>query len=384
MQTGGDILGEGTYGCVFHPPIKCDGEKRRRSGVGKVVRKLFDANEEMKIGKLLAKIDPKGIFTNPLTSTCIIKKKNITKTDQNNLICGITSTLNENTSYKQLIYKYKGVDLSLTEKGDIRKMYNLIEGLKTLQTNKLCHRDIKEENILDLGKKYVYIDFGLSCKLDEVDRMDDENILMHNYIYYPPEFKMYAIMQTLLTKFDYTNDKESLVDDVFDELQELSFVNTYQSIKSDLKSLGVYKTIRGDVYNAIHKVVHDTVDMSVVNRKKYFTKLAKYADVFSLGVVILRESLKEMNDSYSSIDSKQQQKLEAIIKRAIHFDVFQRCSAEELLVSFKEFLGMKKIPQNCTKHFSLTTLKALAKKYNMKTSGTKQELYDRLSKNLKI
>ena len=81
---------------------------------------------------------------------------------------------------------------------------------------------------------------------------------------------------------------------------------------------------------------------------------------------------------------KQQQKLEAIIKRAIHFDVFQRCSAEELLVSFKEFLGMKKIPQNCTKHFSLTTLKALAKKYNMKTSGTKQELYDRLSKNLKI
>lgn len=382
MNRGGQLLGEGNYGCVFHPPIRCDNEKRRRSGVGKVVQRLEDALDEIKIGKKLFKIDPKGKFTNPMMSTCTIKKKNITQKDEEKIICGATSTLNNNTSYKQIIYKYKGVDLSASESIQVKHFYNLALGLKLFQENNLCHRDIKEENILDLGKRYVFIDFGLSCKLDEVYSMEDSSLLLHPYIYYPPEFKIYAMMNELLElDEEYFNNTEELVEDIFQQLEDSGYFDQYAQYKSDLKDVGVYKNRRGDIYNAIHTIVNDTIgtNMSSANMKKYYKKLAMKADVFSLGIVMF---LMTANNEELSLNEKEQ--FEKMIKGCIHMNVFERSSVDDLIMKFKQFLGKTNIPQHCTKHFSLETLKSLAKKHKMKVSGNKQQLYDRLSTHLKI
>mgnify|MGYP001214464861 FL=1 len=382
MSLGGKLLGEGTYGCVFHPPIRCDNEKKRRSGVGKVVQRLEDAIDEIKMGKKLLKIDPKGKYSNLMIGNCTIKKRNITKKDEDKIICGATSTLNDSTSYKQIIYKYKGRDLSSTDSISFKMFNNLIEGIKMFQENNLCHRDIKEQNILDLDKRYVFIDFGLSCKLDEVFSIDNETILFHPYIYYPPEFKIFIIMKKLLASDEtYYESPERLINDIFEELEIREYFKQYAHYKSDLKSIGVYKSRKGDVYNAIYTIVNDTIatNMSAVNTKKYFKKIATKVDIFSLGIVLFL--LTNNNDE---ISFNEKEHLNKIIKQCIHMNVFERCTIDELILEFKLFLGKTNIPQHCTKHFSLATLKSLAKKHKMKVSGTKQQLYDRLSTHLKI
>lgn len=382
-RKGGKLLGEGTYGCVFYPPIKCDGETRRKSGVGKIVKNLHNANDEIKIAKQLLKMDPTGKYTNPIVSECMIKKKNITKKDEENIICGVTNTLNDMKTYKQIIYKYKGKDLLVsTEEKDIKKFMHLISGLTVLQKHNICHRDIKEQNILAIKNRYVYIDFGLSLKLNSVYSEAQYGILMYDYMYYPPEFKIYGIMSDLLHAKEYDNPI-TLVDDIYYKMDYMKFTHAYKNIKAELKTLGVYKHIRTNVYSAVYRIVHDTFHLTPLKRDTYFSKLAKYVDVFSLGVVMLNESAKE-DELFDNLSVAQSTLLNTIIKNALAFDVFDRYTVDELLDNFKAFLGHKKRSTNCVDHFTLDTLKSMAKKNSLQVSGNKQELYDRLHGHLKI
>ena len=375
-NVGGSILGEGTYGCVFHPPIKCDYDKKRRSGVGKVIQNMYDAQEEIQIGKKLLKIDPNGKFTNPMMGDCIITKKNITNKDEGNLICGLTSTLNEFKTYKQIIYKYKGEDLLVAKTKGLTNFINIIEGLQVLQKSNICHRDIKEQNILFVKKKYILIDFGLSLQLNEVFTFNEHSILMFDYMYYPPEFKIIAIMEYLKSVTTY-HDTKILVDAIYTNMNKHNFIHQYKYLKPVLKELGIYKDIRLNVYNAIYKIVNDTYKMTDIQRKKYLTNLAKFADIFSLGVVILNESKQAELTSYKQIQ------IHAIIKKTIHFDVFNRYTIDELLNDFKHFVGNTRSSNKCINNFTLNTLRSIAKTNNVRTSGNKHDIYDRVSSFIK-
>ena len=58
--SGGDLIGSGSFGCVFHPAIKCKGQKNVDKDT---VSKIFfsseskqEALEEMKIDNMIRKI----------------------------------------------------------------------------------------------------------------------------------------------------------------------------------------------------------------------------------------------------------------------------------------------------------------------------------------
>ena len=56
---GGRIRGQGTYGCIFQPALKCRGNKIKNSNasmVGKITSKQ-DAKNELEIAKILGSID---------------------------------------------------------------------------------------------------------------------------------------------------------------------------------------------------------------------------------------------------------------------------------------------------------------------------------------
>ena len=53
---GGRLLGSGTYGCVFTPPLLCKDNKRKEYGkVGKITADIF-AQQEIQIGNRIRKI----------------------------------------------------------------------------------------------------------------------------------------------------------------------------------------------------------------------------------------------------------------------------------------------------------------------------------------
>ena len=75
---GGKIRGQGTYGCIFQPALKCRGKKIKNSNtsmVGKITSKQ-DAKNELEIAKILSNIENSSEYVVLTEATkCIPRSK---------------------------------------------------------------------------------------------------------------------------------------------------------------------------------------------------------------------------------------------------------------------------------------------------------------------
>ena len=201
---GGELLGQGTYGCVFYPALPCNQNKKRPNGVGKIMDLGYSVDDEVEMMNKIALLDPQEKFTIHLTEKCDVNISDIEPTDDPTKKCKVL-TGTKNKMVEQLVYKKKGKDLShyidrhdfdIYENDILKGFVNLANGLVELQKNKVCHRDIKPANILltDDGT-LVFIDFGMSTEYENVYTNVYMSILKYQYVYYPPEFKWIASME---------------------------------------------------------------------------------------------------------------------------------------------------------------------------------------------
>jgi len=174
-------IGEGAYGCVLRPYIKCDGT----TGTDNYISKFFFIKKsyynELSIQKKIRKIgfDTRG-FTIKMKSNCKInleKKANIKELSRNS--CGIYDK-----EVYQIVFEFGGTDLKGLFKKDetkaklrtmdlrklLKKMDNVFKGLCELDKLNLVHFDIRPDNILyNFEKdKFYIIDFGLMRTMDEI------------------------------------------------------------------------------------------------------------------------------------------------------------------------------------------------------------------------
>jgi serine/threonine protein kinase len=203
---GGKYVGEGTYGCVFTPPIIPLNTEFKENETGEYVSKVLDlqsSRTELNIQQLLKAVDPANNFF--LTYANIYPLSTFKKTDQDGRQmclpkCGIKSLnkqavketqeqcIYEDVNLVNITYKNGGKDLGKCINNDIKDLsalfkpfFGLICGLNVLlktYTNNtgviikdaLVHADIKIDNILyDVpSNKLRYIDFGLSLHATEL------------------------------------------------------------------------------------------------------------------------------------------------------------------------------------------------------------------------
>lgn len=213
-------IAEGSYGCVFSPPLKClNNKKTTYSQAGKIFNKKTSMDEEKKLVEKINKIDPKGKWTVPYYGSCFV---NVNKTETNDNINKCNKYAKHIPITEQLIYKNGGIDLNRfindfeLFKNDlfidnlIPLFYNLLKGLNTLNEKKLAHCDIKPPNILyDFNEsKFYIIDFGLTTPYNGISSFSNYNMLNHVYPYYPPEFKIYV--QLIIHKNTNVNTNDIL------------------------------------------------------------------------------------------------------------------------------------------------------------------------------
>lgn len=202
-----EILGEGTYGCVIKPNLKCKSNKKidYKGRVSKIMKEKH-AKEELAEMDKIKNIDNIEKYTIRTPIKCKPKINNtfdeiVSKCQTDN----VASTFNNNKKdLSQLLVDDGGLDLhkfshkiyenlSLhDQKVFMTSILQLFKGLKFFSENDIIHQDVKSLNIVynvSTGK-IRYIDFGLALSKSEFIRSSkfNRNRMAQSWSYYPPEF----------------------------------------------------------------------------------------------------------------------------------------------------------------------------------------------------
>lgn len=186
-----ELLGEGSYSCVFRPGIECSRKQLvSKKYITKIQKYKETSSHEVEIGKIVKKIPHYSRYFAPIIETCDVtidmlnndneaKKckflditaQNRTKTYESNRIRYIGEhtlaeyLLQEAKSIKQLEnYFRKWINIHIT----------LLNSVSKLNAVNVVHMDIKENNIMCKEKsgQPVLIDFGLSMDITNIDSPD--------------------------------------------------------------------------------------------------------------------------------------------------------------------------------------------------------------------
>ena len=184
-------IGEGSYGCVYRPALKCANGIQisdENLKIAKILKK--DGGEtEFNEYETISTIDPGNQYYVGKPEKCIPDETDF-RVNVEDSGCKIVDTKNPQ-DYLLLFYKDGGSDLSQFVakdlanflSGDAQKQsdlfwlsaHSLFKGLKLFAENDIMHDDLKPQNIVfkyDLEKgtmRFNYIDFGIMEKRSKVE-----------------------------------------------------------------------------------------------------------------------------------------------------------------------------------------------------------------------
>jgi serine/threonine protein kinase len=361
------VIGEGTYGCVLKPSLKCN--TSRPINYKNKISKIMDKSEaiiELDEYKRIAKVDKYANFYTGKPEMCIpeISKKNMNAIKQCKyrnvedlrkyylLIMedgGQSLTVFADLLYEQIISGILRYDSK--EFQDYQQiMYNFWEeckrlflGLQVFLKNNLVHHDLKPHNILyDIQKNRVnYIDFGLMTTKKEI-RETSVNSHNHNAIIhwsFPPE--MPYTNKSEYMKFVKMKKKTKLK--VFDRfIKDLS--DSENKINYFFKNtvLDYYKKEESETIKNHVKEYYDLL-FKVITSNKYnifLENVINSIDTYGLGVSLLYV----LNKTQLLIDPIFAKNLRSLFLNMVNFNVMERKNIKTLINEYSEIIKKYSMP----------------------------------------
>jgi len=322
----GRLIGQGTYGCVFNPPLLCKNKQMSKKMVGKLTV-TEDVEKEINAYTILHKIKESKdyfILTDSFCSPKILEnQENI---DINK--CKFLQRVYE-TNLKQLSMPYGGLDLyqySLHNK-DISLfvlMKHLLEAGSLMLLHGFVHYDIHSGNIVidKLGIPRL-IDYGQSFSVSQINLETIENrwkLLTPNYSAEPPEV-------TVLTAIDEYNNY-NLNDALYKVLPQKK------------------------ILHLIHKLLNVPMDEQIKNLEQFFNTSSAVQsfnlekvwklyypgfDSWAIGCLLL-EYISKLIYSYEFVESSEwklkKRTISDILRKMLHTNPKERIDCVEALSMF--------------------------------------------------
>lgn len=299
-------VGEGTYGCVFKPSLKC---KENISSYENKVSKVMvnrEATNELKEYKSISTIKglEKYAITQPILCKPVIDDNFISSVGQcNNSL--IKNVYKNKSHHSMLIYEDGGINITNFMTNIFKKiskqdqhyfltsLITLIDGLLFFKTKNIVHRDIKADNIvynINNGK-IKYIDFGLMIKktiaINLSKKSNDgfasdhsywplENICRNYYTY--KNFKRCDYLRNN-KKYDYPDFLELAIDSF--DLYTLALV--FYQIGSFLINIDDYKRFGNDLRDLARNYALPNLferKTNIQNFKEEYTALLKKHKIY--------------------------------------------------------------------------------------------------------
>ena len=359
------VIGEGTFGCVHKPSLKCDTSVI--SSYNNKVSKIMSSNQaknELREYSLISKIDKKkefhlgmpkkcGVDSSPDAITAVRKCDNITKRYMNNRVSKSSlkpmALLIMNFGGENLVQyskSYKKVKNSSRSVNRINRFWieahRLFRGLAVFHNNKIVHHDVKPQNIVYHAKenRVNYIDFGHMINIDkQIEVSRESNSWMYNYAFWNYPFEIQFLNRIKYEEFvAKSEDKRKAYYKWFlEELQNNEFseftdtFNTFIAYMSYGKSASDILEIKNryltDYYTMIKKMSLEEYDI-------FLKKSVETVDVYGLGMAL------QYVLSYSAhlIPPEMTKKLEHCFYKMTCANLFERYTCFEAIYDFENIL----------------------------------------------
>jgi serine/threonine protein kinase len=343
---------------VIKPSLKCDEtqpmDKYNEMYTGPRVSKLMmndeNFNEEKDLNTRIHKIDSTGRYFVIPIAACRADKAQLQKVnfviDKCNTLKGRTQT----TPINQILMPYGGVSLfkyitTLTQllplKTWILMLENVIDGIVRLRENKVCHFDIKPENMVYDGKTIKLIDFGLSKTFDDIyaayhnivaadDYDTSTTAVFTNYTFWPIELYAYrygTYFNEQAGDYDYSDGTF-----YYTYISKIS-VAPHSSAKNYVSLIcNHYHNHNQKTKTTYNKLVSDMSTTQDIRKALETHAVIEKIDVYSLGIscIWFHEYL-----DFTEVSPYFKSAYRTFISKMTHFDYNQRASVNEMLSMYK-------------------------------------------------
>lgn len=182
---GGRFLGAGSYGCVFTPPLLCQGDRSKKSKYGTVGKITLDilADQEMRVADRIRKVPMSShYFLLPEPESCQLApeeeqkdpgieecKGEMGRKDNEILLENLEQIFEPFGGSKNLFYFMDSKGLYSKQFSFIKTMRHLLEAGSMLLLAGVCHFDLHPGNfLLDKNLNLRIIDYGNAVVLNEM------------------------------------------------------------------------------------------------------------------------------------------------------------------------------------------------------------------------
>jgi len=183
---GGELklINQGTYGCIYHPGINCQGKKENKKYLTKIQKNAKTIENEVEISKIIKTIKGYTKHFAPILKQCPVRiaKQYTHELQQCELFRDVdTMNLHKQTYVSNKIRYVGNTNLSdhISNQTTVFTFWKeilethvyLLKGVTKLLTKNLVHYDIKYNNIMfdHALQKPIFIDFGITVPIDSLN-----------------------------------------------------------------------------------------------------------------------------------------------------------------------------------------------------------------------
>jgi serine/threonine protein kinase len=353
-----NVVGEGSYGCIHRPSLKCSDKKiNYHNKVSKVFTKK-NALDEYKNFEKIDKIDKKEKFHSMPTAICEIKNETnninaIKKCNNYSIYSKVPDKLHDllllviddnGIDLEKYVSSFIGQPINETNSNKVKsffvEMYTIIKGIQLFLDNDIVHHDLKPSNLMydSNNDKIRFIDFGLMDTLSDKIKLSkkSDNWAGTFHWSYPLEASMYN------TKYFNSSNEKKILDYLSKYFyQGLKVENIPIEIKDECsKRINHIKIFLSFInYNNVHLNKYFTfMKEEIISGKiKYNTFLEtsyQTFDIYGLGITFLY-----ILDNLSKFINKEEVIIwEQLFSRMVEPDINKRIKINDLLNEYKDKL----------------------------------------------